>query len=228
MVVTTRETKNMRYFLEKFEETYDSKENPFGSFPDYENYERTGTHIGADFRVVVGTPIFAPATGEMFKTKDDGHKGKVGIYIFEHKGITWGLELCHLNELPKKGKYEEGKIIAYSGNSGAKTTGPHVHAVLHLNAWVTKNYGELYVERREGFLRLEKEGRIVNCYEWFCANVNEEEKEEEPKHEPKPKIKAPAPEIKDSDTPITRKSSETNGILEMIKRLLDKFINRTG
>jgi len=212
----------MRYFLERFEETYDSEENPFGFFPDWKHYEKTGTHIGADFRVVIGTPVFAPATGEMFKTLNNRYKGNVGIYIFEHGGITWGLELCHLKELPKKGQYEEGEIIAYSGNTGGKTTGPHVHAVLHLNAWVTKNYGEL--QSREDFLRLEKDGRIVNCYEWFCSNVKKEKEEPEP--EPEPKTKTPTPKIEVSDIVATCSGLETKSVRGIIKKLLDYFINR--
>src|SRR5213596_1521514 len=66
----------------------------------------TGTHVGTDFMVSIGTPIFAPVDGEMFKAEFNQYKGNVGIYIFEHKGVTWGLELCHLRELPPLGKHK--------------------------------------------------------------------------------------------------------------------------
>ena len=217
----------MRYFLEKFEETYDSKENPFGFFSDdnFKYYPDTGTHIGADFRVAVGTPVFAPAVGELYEAKFNPYKGNIGIYIFKHGGVEWGLELCHLKELPKKGKYEEGEIIAYSGKTGKSITGPHVHAVLHRNAWVTKNYGEMHTGGRERFLELEKEGRIVNCYEWFCTNIKEEA-EEEPKPESISKPKSPSPKIKSPDGIITCNNPETKSILGIIKRLLNHFVGR--
>ncbi len=159
----------MGYFIKDFEKMY-NKTNPFGFFPDWGNYKATGTHIGTDFAVVVGTPVFAPTDGDMYKTEVNQYKGNVGIYIFDHKGVTWGLELCHLKELPKLGKYKEGDIIAYSGNTGGKTTGPHLHSVLHRDAKVTKHYQEL--QSREAFLRLLKEGAIVDCLEWFRANVS--------------------------------------------------------
>lgn len=159
----------MRYFLKDFEKSY-NKNNPFGNFPDWQNYPRTGTHIGTDFAVAPGTQIFAPTTGEMYKATFDAYKGNVGIYIFDYNGITWGLELCHLRELPKLGKYNEGDLIAYSGNTGGKTTGPHLHSVLHRDATVTKHYQEL--QSRNDFLRLQKDGAIVDCWEWFPANVS--------------------------------------------------------
>ena len=58
----------MRYFLENFEATHNTN-NIFGAFPEWKYYPKTGTHVGTDFRVVVGTPILAPADGEMFKVE---------------------------------------------------------------------------------------------------------------------------------------------------------------
>ncbi len=159
----------MRYFLRDFEGTY-NKKNPFGYFPDWENYPKTGTHIGTDFKVIIGTPIFALADGEMYIAKFDPYKGNVGVYIFDHQRATWGLELCHLKELPKLSKCKEGDIIAYSGNTGSKTTGAHLHAVLHRDATVTKHYKEL--QSRDDFLRLQKEGAIVDCWDWFRSNTS--------------------------------------------------------
>ncbi len=144
--------------------------NPFGFFPDWKHYPKTGTHIGTDFVVIVGAPVSAPADGEMFKNEVSPSKGNIGIYIFENKGITWGLELCHLKELPKVGQYKENDIIAYSGNTGSATTGAHLHTVLHRDAKVTKHYQEL--QSRDDFLRLQKDGTIVDCWAWFLANVS--------------------------------------------------------
>lgn len=161
----------MRYFVDNFEKVY-NKENPFGFFPAWNYYPKTGTHVGTDFRVVIGTPIFAPVDGELFKASVSGAKGNVGIYIFDYKGVTWGLELCHLRELPKLGIYKEGEVIAYSGNTGSATTGAHLHAVLHRDAQVTAHYELL--QSRAAFLQLEKDGAIVDCLRWFCDNIKKE------------------------------------------------------
>lgn len=160
----------MRYFLERFEESY-NREWPFGKFPAWDYYPKTGTHVGTDFAVPVGTPVFAPADGEMFKAEFNKQKGNVGVFIFKHKGAEWGLELCHLKELPAKGLYKEGDIIAYSGKTGEKLSGAHLHAVLHKDVLVTKHYQEL--TSREAFLRLEREGAIVDCFSWFRDAVRE-------------------------------------------------------
>ena len=168
----------MRYFLEDFEKTH-NKEWLFGAFPAWEYYPSTGTHIGTDFKVVVGTSIFAPSDGEMFRIEYNQYKGNTGIFIFKHNGIEWGLELCHLKEQPKKGEYREGEIIAYSGNTGSATTGAHLHAVLHRNATVTKHYLEL--RSRADFLRLHSEGAVVDCFGWFCDNIKKPEQKSEDK-----------------------------------------------
>lgn len=160
----------MRYFLENFEAVY-NKDWPFGYFPAWEWYASTGTHIGTDFKVSVSTPVFAPVDGELFKTEFNRYKGNVGIFIFKHKDIEWGLELCHLREQPQKGLYKEGDIIAYSGMTGEKVDGAHLHAVLHRDAAVSKHYQLL--KSREEFLRLEKEGMIADCFQWFCSALQE-------------------------------------------------------
>ena len=167
----------MRHFLEDFEKVH-NKEWLFGAFPAWEYYPSTGTHIGTDFKVAIGTPIFAPSDGETVKTEYNQYKGNVGVFIFKHEGVEWGLELCHLKEQPKKGKYKEGEIIAYSGNTGGTTTGVHLHAVLHRHATVTKHYREL--QSRKDFLRLQEEGAIVDCFAWFRANI-QKKSEQEPK-----------------------------------------------
>lgn len=73
----------MKYFLTNFEKTY-NKTNPFGLFPDWKNYPKTGTHIGTDFVISIGTPVFAPTDGEMYKVEFNQYKGNVGIYIYSN------------------------------------------------------------------------------------------------------------------------------------------------
>jgi murein DD-endopeptidase MepM/ murein hydrolase activator NlpD len=146
--------------------TYNSA-NPFGMY-DEVYYPATHRHIGSDFTVPVGTPITAPEDGEMFKTVFNAARGNTGVYIFKH-GPEWGLELCHLRELPKLGKFKRGDVIAYSGNSGSATTAPHLHVVMHRDATVTKNYTELTSEA--AFVRLKDTGRLVDPYSWFLQHM---------------------------------------------------------
>lgn len=164
----------MRYFLDNFEKAHNG-DWPFGQFPAWGWYASTGTHIGTDFKVPVGTPILAPVDGEMFKTEFNRYKGNVGIFVFKHKDVEWGLELCHLREQPQKGPYIEGDVIAYSGMTGEKVDGAHLHAVLHRDAAVSKHYQLL--KSRDAFLKLEKEGAVVDCFQWFCGALQEKPSE---------------------------------------------------
>ena len=141
--------------------------NPFGA-RDPLYYPATKHHIGSDFKVPQGTPIHAPEDGEMFKAVFNSARGNTGVFVFKH-GREWGLELCHLRELPLLGFYKRGDIIAYSGNTGSATTAPHLHVVMHRDATVTKNYKELISE--ESFYKLVKEGRLVDPYLWFTEHM---------------------------------------------------------
>ncbi len=77
----------------------------------------------------------------------------------------WGVELCHLLVLPNLGLRRRGEVIALSGNTGSATTGAHLHVVMHKDATVTKNNAELVNEA--AFVRLWREGRLVDPYLWF-------------------------------------------------------------
>lgn len=147
--------------------TYNAS-NPFGAY-DPKYYPMTKHHIGSDFIVPEVTPIFAPEDGEMLKAVYNPARGNTGIYLFNHGGTEWGLELCHLKELPKPMKHKRGDIIAFSGNTGSATTSPHLHVVMHRDCTVTKNYTELISEA--AFFRLRDEGRLVDPQKWFSAHL---------------------------------------------------------
>lgn len=163
----------MKYFVDKntWVNNY-NKSNPFGA-RDEHFYPKTTRHIGSDIIMPIGTKICAPCDGEIYSSTFSSVKGNVGIFIFEHKGTTWGLELCHLNELPIVGKYKEGEIIAISGNTGSATTGPHLHFVLHRDALVTKNYNNLINE--QAFIDMVNDGRLVDPYKWFTDEIEYKE-----------------------------------------------------
>lgn len=142
--------------------------NPFGA-RDSVYYPVTKHHIGSDFKVPTGTNIRAPEDGEMLKAVFNAARGNTGIYLFNHGGVEWGLELCHLRELPALGKRKRGEVIAVSGNTGSATTAPHLHCVMHRDCAVTKNYTELVSEA--AFFKLRDEGRLVDPFKWFSAHL---------------------------------------------------------
>lgn len=163
----------MRLPLDRWLQNY-NRQNPFGYTSEEmkKYYPITWSHIGADFVVPIGTPIFAPLTGEIFKVGVSPAKGNVGVYVFKYKNREWALELCHLNELPKLGKYSEGDVIAHTGATGGSVTGPHLHCVIHRDAKVTANYAELAngtpgSAGRYRFLGMVEAGKIVNPYTFF-------------------------------------------------------------
>ncbi len=144
-----------------------NKANSFGQY-DAVYYPATHHHLGSDFLVPIGTPIIAPTDGDIIKTSWNDARGNTAVFDFLFDG-EWGLELCHLRELPPLGTFKQGQVIAKSGNTGTATTGPHLHVVMHKDAMVTKNYKELIDEA--AFFRLVAEGRLVDPFEWFKVRL---------------------------------------------------------
>jgi hypothetical protein len=105
----------------------------------------------------------------MFKAVFNQARGNTGIYVFEYEGVEWGAEFCHLREIPKLGKYKQKEVIAFTGNTGSATTGPHLHVTLHRDAMVTANYAKLKSEA--DFIDLWVRGKIVDPFLWFSQRV---------------------------------------------------------
>lgn len=145
-----------------------NKDNPFGAV-DPVFYPATHHHIGSDFKVPVGTSLLSPCKGEVIKAVFNAARGNTAIFFFTWEGQGWGLELCHLRELPNLGKYETNQCIAHSGNSGSASTAPHLHVVMHKDCQVTKNYAALTSEA--AYFKLVKEGRLVDPYQWFKGRL---------------------------------------------------------
>jgi murein DD-endopeptidase MepM/ murein hydrolase activator NlpD len=143
--------------------------NPFMNYlPLF--YPKGGHHIGCDLKVPIGTPIYAPTDGEMYVSVWSNPKGNTGVFIFtDESGQMWGLELCHLSELPKKGNYTIGQQIAISGATGSACAGAHLHFVMHKDAKVTANYSA--IRSPNDTKRLVAEGKIINGYEYFKRRI---------------------------------------------------------
>lgn len=104
----------------------------FGLRTDPMNPSKKQGHRGMDIGSPMGTPVLASRSG-------------VVAFSGYHKNAGWAVNLAH------SGKYEtryfhlskinvrqgqqvnQGDVIAESGNSGARTTGPHLHFEILLN-----------------------------------------------------------------------------------------------
>jgi murein DD-endopeptidase MepM/ murein hydrolase activator NlpD len=83
-------------------------------------------HNGIDLAAPLNTPIEAIRSGEVISVNDTINGG-LTMRIKLNDGFTIGF--AHLNKaaLKKGAKFKAGQIVAYSGNSGKLTTGPHLH-----------------------------------------------------------------------------------------------------
>ncbi len=83
-------------------------------------------HMGLDFSVKSGSPVFASESGIIIFadfTAGDGNK----IIIQHHNGYTSIYKHCSVLLKKERDNVERGEIIALSGNSGRNTTGDHLH-----------------------------------------------------------------------------------------------------
>jgi len=88
-------------------------------------------HYGIDIALKKGTPVKSIETGKVIFsdwTKDGGF-----TIIIKHPNNIVSVYKHNKNLLRKIGdKVEKGEVVAISGNSGEKTTGPH----LHFELWI--------------------------------------------------------------------------------------------
>ncbi|WP_457810322.1 peptidoglycan DD-metalloendopeptidase family protein [Staphylococcus pseudoxylosus] len=81
-----------------------------------------GKHFGIDYSTPSGTTIKAPNNGTVSKLHDQG--GGTVAKILSGKFTQFFM---HLSKVMKTGKVNKGDAFAKTGNSGAWTTGPHLH-----------------------------------------------------------------------------------------------------
>jgi murein DD-endopeptidase MepM/ murein hydrolase activator NlpD len=98
----------------------------FGLRKDPLNPSKTQGHNGQDIAVPMGTPVKAPLAGTIKNTTPTDAGGKQVVMLHDN---GWFTGYAHLSEvLVKPGqKVKKGEVIAYSGNSGAHTSGAHLH-----------------------------------------------------------------------------------------------------
>lgn len=81
-----------------------------------------GRHYGIDYGTPVGTTLKAPTSGTVSRMSD--HGGGLVAKLLSGKFTQFFL---HLSSILKTGKVKQGEAFAKTGNSGAWTTGPHLH-----------------------------------------------------------------------------------------------------
>lgn len=98
--------------------------SPFGVRRDPLNRRKKRVHNGLDLQARYEN-VFSMFSGTV---KDVGYSRAAGYYIPLDHGVCT-VSYCHLSKpLVVKGwSVKAGDVVAISGNSGARTTGPHLH-----------------------------------------------------------------------------------------------------
>lgn len=111
-------------------------------------------HNGVDFRMPVGTSVYAPSDGVV--TYASYMRGGGYTIIIKHMG-AYSTVYMHLSKMTvKKGqRVHLGQLIAKSGNTG-RSTGPHLHYEIRIN---DRSVDPLKVDLPSGSQRLAQERR---------------------------------------------------------------------
>ncbi len=104
--------------------------SPFG-LRRFFNGEERNPHSGLDFAAKAGTPIKAPAAGQVILTGDYFFNGKT-VFIDHGQGLI--SMFCHLSQIDVKvgGQLGRGETLGKVGATG-RATGPHLHWNVSLN-----------------------------------------------------------------------------------------------
>jgi murein DD-endopeptidase MepM/ murein hydrolase activator NlpD len=110
--------------------TIGRKSSPFG-LKRILNGIPKAAHSGLDIAAPIGTPVLAPKTGIVVKTKNFFFNGN-SIFIDHGQGLI--TNYCHLDSIEvAEGQYvQQGEIIGKVGMTG-RVTGPHLHWSISLN-----------------------------------------------------------------------------------------------
>lgn len=92
----------------------------------------TRMHNGIDIITDVGTKVYAPGNGIV---ESVGWKGGYGLTMEISHGFGYKTLYAHLESVKVKvgQKITRGEHIAYTGNSGRLSSGPHLHYEVHHN-----------------------------------------------------------------------------------------------
>src|SRR5699024_3796244 len=96
--------------------------SPNSPVPGYPKWANGGKHYGIDYATPSGTTLKAPNAGTVSKLSDKG--GGIVAKLLSGKFTQFFM---HLSKVLKTGQVSKGEAFAKTGNSGAWTTGPHLH-----------------------------------------------------------------------------------------------------
>lgn len=119
---------------------------------------RISPHNGIDFKASIGTPVYAPADGEVTYS---GYQRAAGYFVIISHANNYSTVYMHLSKSEVKAgqKVIVGQMIARTGNTG-RTTGPHLHYEIRVNdrpvdplkiELPTSSHPNLAREQREAF-----------------------------------------------------------------------------
>ena len=104
---------------------------------------KSGVHNGTDWGCPIGTPVYAPTEGVVYK-RGITHPS-LGTHVYftcSVKGAVYYMRVLHLSKAGLIGWYKAGEIIGYTGNTG-DSTGAH----LHVDVWNRKVDASLITTR---------------------------------------------------------------------------------
>lgn len=106
-------------------------------------------HLGTDYIVPSGTPVFAPAACEIVKSGNFPEGGGTIHVRFKRRGYgTLLMRLMHLSKMSPPGKYKAGDVLGLTGNTGKLTRGAHLHLDL--------SRGKVEIRNRKNFIDPDK------------------------------------------------------------------------
>lgn len=101
----------------------------FGLRKDPLNPSKEQGHNGQDVAVPIGTAVKSPMAGVVKSTTSTTEGGNQVIILHDNGWFTGYAHLSKVNVNVGQ-KVSQGQVIALSGNTGAHTTGPHVHVTM--------------------------------------------------------------------------------------------------
>jgi hypothetical protein len=126
----------------------------FGTNPG--GYNPAGGHTGEDIAVPIGTPLVAMADGVVVHvgpftgTYTDNPWWIMPSFAGFVVTVDYGEYLSHYahcsgSPVLSGRRVSQGEVVAYSGNSGGATSGPHVHWEVMRNGWnlQSSTYGRI-------------------------------------------------------------------------------------
>jgi murein DD-endopeptidase MepM/ murein hydrolase activator NlpD len=121
--------------------------SPFGERLDPITREDMTLHAGIDWGVPTGTPVLAAFNGVV---EASAYDESLGEYVLIDHGAGIKTLYGHLDRsLVTKGQQlNQYDVIAYSGNTGQRTTGPHLHFGLYIGGRAVNP--EILIQKSEG------------------------------------------------------------------------------